>query len=212
MNEETPTVGELQEKIGTLEARIGELESWRTAMVDVVFTQIGAIEEDVEAMKTGGVTPAPPVPLITREPDADGHVIIEGQEARAQAKKGALGISMYPDGMTSAVTCDELKCAAPGHVELMSKPDAKKLNTDRVSRELSAMPRQEVRFALECLSTDIGDGHRVSTEGSMYVLPNGRKISFIRAVSWAFSHKPTPPVVKRTCGRADCVAYGHLSN
>lgn len=209
MSEENQSLGSGNEYIDALEARIAELERWRGSIVDVVFAQLDGLQEDIERIKGGGAVAEP---AATFEPNESGHVIIEDSKARAAAKKTALGVvGTYPAGKSPVTTCDEPHCAAAGHVEMMGKNEARAFNAERVNRELTSMPRESVKFALDCLSADVGDGHRVSTEGSNYQLPSGRNIAVTRATAWAFGNMPQPPSqVKRTCDRGDCVAPAHL--
>lgn len=196
----------------TLEERVEELEA-------LVSELIGKRESapPAEPVKE------PEVDLFNidtskREPvfgPSEDHLLVEDPNQRKKGRRDMLSAMGQPieKGYAIVVLCDEPECTYMDHIARMTLGDAKKFNVSRVSKELETLNRGEVRFALECLSTDIGDGHRVSTDDDKYTLPSGRKISLIKAVSWAFSHKPTPPgSVKRTCGRGDCVAYEHLSN
>lgn len=195
-------------KIRDLEARIKALEEWKESITRVVFNNLESTDERLEKIETSSVELRG-----TLEPDEDGHVIISSEYDRSAARKAALKVAgKYPAGQLPLVLCEERNCTAPEHLKLASRGEAKKYNTDRVNRELEAQNKTTLQFALETLSTAVGDGHRVSTEGDYHTLPSGRSVSVIRATKWAFGDSgEVPGQVKRECDRGDCVAPEHLS-
>src|SRR5699024_2034150 len=194
------------DRIKELEEQASGLLKWKAAMVETVFAQFEGLQEEIDKLSQAGASALP------YEADENGHVIINDDSQRNIARRAALEVSAYPDGLTPVVRCDEQNCAAAEHLDLVSVGEARKFNAERVSNELASLNRGEVQFAIDCLTTPVGDGHRVPSDSSKYRLPSGRQISLLRATAWAFSRSTeVPGRVKRTCGRGDCVEYRHLT-
>mgnify|MGYP000052921427 CR=1 FL=1 len=198
-----------------LRRELARLDGLTVTMLERIIELENRLDKLEKLNPNDGIAPLTPLTDEERKPDENGHIIIDDHKKRERCRKLAAAAKNGPirrEATQLVITCDELNCVAQDHLDIVPVATARRINSERVAKELESLDRDTVRFAVESMTTTISDGHVASTTESTYPLPSGRKISLLRAVYWAYSGREHAPAkINRVCGRKDCYAYQHLS-